>query len=384
MIFVGVDWAEDHHDLCLVDEAGHRLTQARLSTGVDGVRRFHELVAEHNQTGAAADVVVGVETDRGLLVGALVAAGYSVYAINPLAASRYRERHTVSGAKSDAGDALMLAELVRTDRHNHRQVEADTDLAEAIKVLARAHKSLIWMRQRHVNQLRNALLDFYPQALQAFGTDLTSGDALAILAAAPTPSSGRSLPRAKVAAALRRGGRERHIEARATEIHEALRSPQLEAPALATAAYGATVRALVAVIGETNRQIAHLEDVLTQSFECHPDAKILRSLPGLGAVLGARVLAEFGDSPTRFHDARARKNYAGTAPITRASGKHRSVQARYACNKRLLDTCDLWAFCTLTASPGARRYYDALRARGQGHHQALRQLANRLVAGLYT
>jgi hypothetical protein len=149
-------------------------------------------------------VVVGVELDRGLLVGALTAAGYQVVAVNPLAASRYRERHAVSGAKSDPGDAKVLADLVRTDRHSHRLVAGDSELAEAIGVLARAHQSAIWSRQRQLNSLRSALRGFYPAALDAFGTDLASGDALAVLALAPTPELGRQLSRAKLAAALRR------------------------------------------------------------------------------------------------------------------------------------------------------------------------------------
>ena len=134
-------------------------------------------------------MVVGIETDRGLWVTALVAAGYQVWAINPMAAARYRDRHHVSGAKSDASDAKLLADLVRTDRHNHRPVAGDSPDAEAIKVLARAHQSLIWARTRHANMLRSALREYYPAALEAF-EDLTDRDALAVLGRAPTPAQG--------------------------------------------------------------------------------------------------------------------------------------------------------------------------------------------------
>ena len=141
MIFVGDDWAEDHHDVHLMDESGARLAWRRLPEGLGGIGEFHQLLARHAEE--PDQVVIGIETDRGLWVEALVAAGYQVYAINPLAAARYRDRHSVSGAKSDAGDAKLLADLVRTDRHNHRPVAGDSPAAEAVKVLARAHQNLI-------------------------------------------------------------------------------------------------------------------------------------------------------------------------------------------------------------------------------------------------
>jgi transposase len=307
-------------------------------------------------------VVIGIETAHGLLPQLLIAAGYQMYVVNPLAASRYRERHAVSGAKSDAGDSKMLADLVRTDRHNHRRYLGDTDLAAATKVLARSHKQLIWLRQRHINQLRSTLRVYYPAILGVF-VDLGSTEALALLDRAATPTEGRSLSQSKIRSLVEAAGRKRGVEVRVQTIQAALRSPQLEAPVLLTRAYGTSVRALVALLRAVNTQIASLESELTQSFERHSDAEIIRSLPGLGAVLGARVLAEFGDEPTRFVDGRARKNYAGTSPITRASGKKKAVSARYVRNQWLADALERWAFSSLRGSPGARSYYDALRAR---------------------
>ena len=386
MIFVGDDWAEAHHDICVIDEAGKKLAKRRVPEGLDGVNQFHALVAAHASD--PAEVVVGIETDRGLFVQALIAAGYQVYAINPLAASRYRERHSTSGAKSDPGDALVLAELVRTDRHNHRPVAGDSELAEAVKVLARAQQNLIWVRQRQLNTLRSTLREYYPAALEAFGDDLGSRDALAVLGRAPTPALGKGLSAAKVASAIRAAGRQRNVETKAGEIREHLRGAHLEPPAQLAKAYGATVKATVGILTEMNAQLAALEEELRGSFETHPDAEIIVSLPGLGTVLGARVLAEFGDDRTRYDDAKARKSYAGTAPITKASGKSKVVLARFARNSRLADACYLWAFSALSASPGARAFYDAHRAaRGpndkDAHSKALRALANRLVGILH-
>jgi hypothetical protein len=262
-------------------------------------------------------------------------------------------------------------------------VAGDSGLVEAVKVLARAHQSLIWSRQRQLNQLRNALREFYPAALEAFGTDLASADALAVLALAPTPAQARSLSTARIAAALRKGGRERRVAQRAEEIRQALRGSQLDAPAVLSRAYGEVVRSTVRIVAEMTVQIEALARELQTSFEEHPDAEILRSLPGLGSVLGARVLAEFGDDPTRYADPKARKNYAGTSPITKASGRSKVALARFARNRRLADALEMWAFCSLSTSAGARRHYDAHRAKGNTHHQALRSLANRWVGILH-
>jgi transposase len=380
MIFIGDDWAEDHHDVYLMDEAGKRLASRQLPEGLTGVRQLHGLIAEHAED--PDQVVIGIETDRGLWVGALTGAGYQVYAINPLAVARYRDRHHVSGAKSDASDAKLLADLVRTDRHNHRRVAGDSAEAEGIKVLARAHQSLIWARTRHTNALRSTLREYFPAALVAFD-DLAHGDALGVLGRAPTPEQGARLDRPAIQSALKRGGRKRNIAARAREIQAALRSEQLAAPAPVATAFGATTRAAVGIIAELNRQIVELETALAEHFDQHPDAGIYRSLPGLGVTLGARVLGEFGDDPNRYTDAKSRRNYAGTSPLTVASGKKRAVLARHARNRRLYDAIDQWAFCALSASPGARAFYDHHRTAGDTHHQALRALGNRLVGILH-
>jgi transposase len=376
-----VDWGERHHNLCLLDQDGIVLAARRITDGLAGVGELYTLVAAHAKD--PTQVAVGIETDRGLLVGALLAAGYQVYAVNPQVVGRYRGRHSSSRAKSDRGDAKVLADLVRTDRNNHRPVAGDSPLAEAIKVLARAHQSLIRARQWHVNALRSALREFHPGALAALGAQLAEPEALAVLELAPTPELGRRLTRAAVRRALVGAGRWRNLQARVVAVHDALATPQLAAPQPMEAAYREVVGALVAMLRCLNQQITGLEQQLAARFAAHPDAAILRSLPGLGVVLGARVLGEFGDDPHRYATAKGHKSFAGTAPVTRASGLRRVVVARVACNQRLVDACYLWAFAALTASAGARRCYDAHRARGATHHQALRALGNRLVGILH-
>jgi hypothetical protein len=382
-LFVGDDWAEDHHDIEVMDEAGRVLAKKRLPEGVAGIAQLHELTGRYlGEDEQDAEVVAGIETDRGPWVAALIAAGYVVYPVNPLQASRYRDRHGVSGAKSDGADAHMLADMVRTDSHQLRPAAGDSPQAEAIKVVARTHKTLIWERTRAVQRLRHQLREYFPAALQAFGEDLDAPDALELLAKAPDPARAARLTRAQISAALKRA-RRRNIAGKTTVILAALRGEQLGQPPALTAAYAATAQSLIAVITTLNEQVTILQGQVEAHFGRHPDAEIYLSQPGLGAILGARVLGEFGDAPDRYADGKARKNYAATSPITRASGKKKVVAARWIHNDRLIDALMAQAFAALGASPGARAFYDELRAKGIEHNDALRRLANRLVGILH-
>jgi transposase len=381
-LFVGDDWAEDHHDVEVMSEAGKVLARRRLPEGVAGIAELHVLIGAHlGEDAGEAEVAVGIETDRGPWVAALVAAGYLVFPVNPLQASRYRERHGVSGAKSDAGDAHVLADMVRTDSHQLRPAAGDSPEAGAVKVLARTHKTLIWERTRATQRLRHQLREYFPAALEAF-EDLDASDTLELLGRAPEPGRAARLTRAQVSAALKRA-RRRDIPGKATAILAALRGEHLGQPEALTAAYAATARALIAVITALNEQVKTLQGRVEEHFGRHPDAEIYRSQPGMGAILGARVLAEFGDDPRRYADGKSRRNYAATSPVTRASGKRKVVAARFVHNGRLVDALNAQAFAALNASPGARAFYDQQRARGHQHNDALRRLANRLVGILH-
>jgi transposase len=382
LLFVGDDWAEDHHDVELMDPTGRRLAKARLPEGVAGIARLHTMIGEQlGEDTDEAQVRIGIETDRGPWVRALIAAGYTVFAINPLSVARYRERHSVSGAKSDAADAHTLADMVRTDSHQLRPVAGDSPEAEAVKVVTRAHKTLIWERTRHTQRLRHALREYFPAALEAF-EDLDAADTLELLGKAPDPASAARLTIAQISAALKRA-RRRDVAQKAARIQAVLRAKHLGQPEVVTAAYAATTRAAAAVLTTLVEQVKALQGQVDAHFGPHPDAEIIGSQPGLGPVLGARVLAEFGDDRDRYADAKSRKNYAGTSPITRASGKKKVVVARFVHNDRLIDALMTQAFSALNVSPGARAYYDQLRARGAEHNAALRQLANRLVGILH-
>jgi transposase len=214
MLFVGDDWAEAHHDIEIEDEQGRVLARRRLPEGLAGITLLHELIAEHLDPTAEPDQVqLGIETERGPWVQALLAAGYVVYAINPMQVARYRERHSTSGAKSDPADAHLLAEIVRLDRAHHRPVAGDSEIAEHVKVATRAHQTMIWSRVRQANSLRSLLREYYPAALAAFGADLAGREALAVLpshpprtrdAACPRPDSSRCSARLADSATSRR------------------------------------------------------------------------------------------------------------------------------------------------------------------------------------
>ncbi|WP_405853894.1 IS110 family transposase [Streptomyces sp. NBC_01515] len=384
MLLIGDDWAEDHHDVEIQDETGRKLAAANLPEGVAGMAKLHELVARHGgESPDPGKVVVGIETDRGSWVQALIASGYQVYAINPRQVARFKERYASSGAKSDKGDAHALADMVRIDRDQLRPVAGDSDAAQAVKVVACAHQTLMRERTRTFQRLRSTLREYFPGALTAYADlTLTSADALELLIKAPAPATAAKLTRTQITTVLARH-RRRNRDTKAATVQAALRERQLALPDQVTAAYAATATAHARLIIALNEQIAELEEQVKAHFLKHPDAEIYLSMPGIAEITGARVLAEFGDDPDRYASAKARKNYAGTSPVTRASGKSHTVKARYVRNNRLADALQSQAFSALRASPGARRYYDKQRARELGYNPALRQLGNRLVGILH-
>jgi len=391
VLFVGDDWAEDHHDLEVQDEQGRVLGRRRVEIGVDGLAALHALVAEHldeSNPDGAGQVLVGIEIDRGTWVNALVASGYTVFGVNPKLAARHREIMSLGGGKDDKTDAHTLADMVRTRRHQLRPIAGDSELGSAIKIVARAHQTMIWERTRHLLRLRAALKEYFPAALAAFtdlgptaGTagGLSSPDALELLAKAPTPAAAVRLTLPQITAALRKAHRRGDLTDRAVRIQEVLRTAQLPVPEVVAGAYAATVRSQIAMLQTTIAQVLELENEVEAHFGRHPDAEILLSLPGIGAINGARVLAEFGDDPDRYASAKARKNYAGTSPITRQSGKTKTVHSRFIYNRRLVDALHSQAMTAARDDPDAHAYYQRLRDRGAAHNTALHQLANRLV-----
>ena len=359
-IYCGIDWAEDHHDIALVSKDGLLLARRRISDDAAGLTQLLALLAEHGDT-PDDPVPVAIETPRGLLVAGLRATGRPVYPVNPMAVARYRDRHSVAGRKSDHGDAVVLAGVLRTDIALHRPLPADTELAQAIAVLARAQQDAVWDRTQAHNRLRSHLREYFPAFLAAFAAakgGIMRPEARTILAAAPTPGDAAKLTLTQLRALLKKAGRSRGLDTEATRLHDAFRAGQIRQLPLVEAAMGRQALALLGQLDAACTSADNLERAATESFNLHPDAGIITSFPGLGALTGARVLAEIGDDRSRFQDAKGLKAYAGAAPITRASGKTRSVTHRRVKNNRLAAAGYLWAFSALTASPGARAHYD--------------------------
>jgi hypothetical protein len=384
-VFCGIDWAEDHHDIAVVDLHGQLLARRRISDDAAGLAALLGLLAEHGDS--AEDLVaVAIETPRGLLTACLRATGRPVYPINPMAVSRYRDRHSVAGRKSDHGDAVVLASILRTDAHAHRPLPADTELAQAIAVLARAQQDAVWARTAAHNKLRSHLREYYPAFLAAYAAargGITRPDARAILAAAPDPAAAARLTTAQLRALLRKAGRQRGIDTEAARLREAFRAPQMRQLPLVEQAMGRQALALLGQLNAACQAADDLEQAAIESFNQHPDAGIITSFPGLGPIAGARVLAETGDDRSRFADAKGLKAYAGAAPITRASGKTTAVLHRRVKNQRLAAVGYVWAFAALTASPGARAHYDRRRQDGDRHAAAQRNLFGRLLGCLH-
>jgi transposase len=386
LIYCGIDWAEKTHDVALVDDSGQLLSKRHITDDAAGYKILLNLLAEHGDT-EEDPIPVAIETSRGLLVAVLRTGKRKVFAINPLAAARYRDRHSVSRKKSAPGDALVLANVLRTDMHAHRPLPDDSDLARAIAVLARAQQDATWNRQQQANQLRSLLREYYPAALEAVATwtnGLCRPEARELLRLALTPARVARLSRTQISAAFKRAGRKRGIEAEAERFREVFRAEYAHQPTLVEDALGQQMLALLVQLEAACTAADDLAKAVEDAFPQHPDAEVILSFPGLGVQLGARVLAEIGDDRTRFTDARGLKSYAGSSPITRASGKKSSITRRRVKNDRLNHAGYLWAFAALTASPGAKVHYRRRRDKhGDWHAAALRHLFNRLVGQIY-
>jgi transposase len=353
----GIDWAEGHHDIALVDSQGTLLASQRVDDSAAGLAELLDLLSTHGDR-VEDPIPAAIETPRGLLAVALRTNGRAVYAINPMAVARYREQHTVSRKKSDAQDAAVLANTLRTDRHAHRPLPQDSELVQSIAVLACAQQDAVWDRQQHANRIRSLLREYYPSALKAFPhtADLSSPAARLLLRTAPPPSQAAALTGSRLRRILLKSGRTRNIEATVARLLPILREAAMHQLPGVEAAFGSQ---LTALLGQFNAACDGL-DALTLAVEglfvTHPDAGILTSFPGVGPIAGARVLAEIGDDRTRFVAAGSLKAYAGSAPVTRASGKSHTVLARRVKNNRLAAAGYVWAFSALTRSLGARAH----------------------------
>ena len=271
-VFCGIDWAEDHHDIALTDRDGKLLARRRISDDAAGLASLLALLAEHGDT-AEDPVPVAIETPRGLLVACLRATGRQVYPINPRAVARYRDRHSIAGRKSDHGDSFVLAGVLRTDLHAHRPLPADSELAQAIAVLARAQQDAVWDRTTAQNRLRSHLREYFPGFLAAFAgvrDGILRPEARTILAAAPTPADAAALTLAQLRALLTRAGRKRGIDTEAQRLREAFQAEQMRQPPLVEQAMGRQALALLGQLDAACTSAADLEQAAVESDQENP------------------------------------------------------------------------------------------------------------------
>lgn len=382
MVFVGVDWAETQHAVCLLDAAGTVIRRLRVPHTAAGLAQLETAITAVEPTARA--VLVAIERPDGLLVAGLLAAGYVVYALNPKGVERYRDRTRVAGGKTDPADAELLARILLTDRDRHQPLQPSSALVEELRVIARQDEVASRDQRRLLNRLRHDLLAVFPSLLEAFGT-LSAVSTLAFLEQWPTATAARALSQAEIETFLRQHHHNRPAAA-ALRSHAAFQAPALTASAhLETARAGAIQLAARQLLLLQRQRLAWEQRLhaLLAGDHAHPDGELLLSLPGLNARLAARVLGEIGDRRERFPTPAALQSYAGTAPVTKASGRARIVVARMACNRFLRQALLRWAFCSLTRSAWARAYYDQHRQAGKTHFMALRTLANRWLGILH-
>ncbi len=373
--FVGFDWAGDHHDVVLVDQHGRIVEDFRFDDTAEGWQRLIKTLSKH------PDPAVAIETSGGMTVQRLLEAGYAVYPVNPKAAKRYRERKSPSGTKTDHLDAWSLADALRLDGHTWRQLKADDPLTVELRLLCRDEVTLIEQRTALICQLRAALHEYYPVALEAFD-EWTLRSAWAFVEAFPTPE------------ALAKAGKRRWEKFLHT--HKLYRpetyQKRLDMFARAETFCGnrATTNAksmlAVALAGQLRVLQSHLDkfrEQIEKLFAQHPDHDLFGSLPGAGEKLAPRLLAELGDDRDRFDSPQALQCYAGTAPVSFESGQIKRVRFRRACQKALRHSVHLWANLSRATCPWAEAYYRKKRDEGQTHACALRCLGQRWLKILW-
>jgi transposase len=369
-VFVGIDWASERHAVCVLDDAGNKRTAFEVQHTADG---FAALVARLGRLGDPAELPVAIERPDGRLVDRLLEAGYPVVPVKSTAIKTWRDGEVLSGAKSDAGDAQVIAEYLRLRRHRLRELAPFSAETRALRAVVRTRDDLVAQRVAATNQLAGVLDAFWPGAKAVFA-DIESPIALAFLTSYPTPESAAHLGERRMAAFLTKHGYSGRRPA--AELLVRLRAaPAGLAGTAEVEARRDAVLALVGVLGALNTAIKDLDRSVVAHLGEHPDAEIFTSLPRSGRISAAQVLAEWGDCRQAYDGPEAVAALAGATPVTRQSGKHTSVSFRWACNKRFRQAITLFADNSRHASPWAAKIYADALARGHDHPHAVRVLA---------
>lgn len=368
-VFVGVDWGCGSHAVCVIDAKGQVLDRFEAGHDREGLAALVARLLKHGEPG---DIPVAIERPSGLLVDALVEAGFVVTPIHPNVVKACRPRYRAVSAKSDPGDAYVLADILRTDGHRLRPLKPQSDAIKALRGLVRGRDDLVGSRVALANQLRALLDSFWPGAAAIFA-DVASPIALAFIERYPTPDSAARLGPKRLAGFLAQHhycGR-RSPEALLERLHVA---PEGRAGEAESEAKGELARALARTLQSLVGEIAHITSRIEHTVAELPDGQIVMSFPRTGRICAAQILAELGDVRERFQTEDQLAAEAGLAPVTYQSGKSRGVGWRWACNKRLRAAITCFADNSRHQSPWAADIYKRARARGCDHPHAIRVL----------
>lgn len=376
MYFVGIDWADQKHDVLVIDQAGENIKKFRISHNAKGFQSLKEQLLKLNSD--YEQFACMIETRNGLLVQFLLEAGFPVYPLNPKVVNRRRKP---SGAKSDLIDALILADIGRADLRHLRRLKKDPELIEQLKLLTRDQDSLIKDATRLKNKLTSCLKEYYPAALTFFTK--IGPVALKFLKEYPNHFKVQKASANKIEKSLKKYKHPRPKKAAAT-IYEQAHSPQLKASMPVVLAKTRLMLALVAQLEPLLEQIDDYDKEIEKLFNKHSDSKIFASLPGAGERLAPRLLAEWGDDRQRYHNAAVVQALSGTSPVLYQSGKYRFTRQRKSCVKPFRRALHLFAFQTIRKTPWAREYYYQKRKQGKKHNETLRALANIWVRIIFT
>jgi transposase len=371
MFYAGVDWANDHHDVLVIDDAGHRLGSLRVAHSPEGLSKLNAFPEQITGPDGKEHMACIVETSHGLLIASLLEADWPVYPVNPKTVDR---RRSASGAKTDVIDAYLLAKTGRADLADLRRLTPESDIVVELKALTRDQDALIQMQTRLVNQLTACLKAYYPVALQLF-TKLQQRFTLIFLQTYPTPQAAMGASQEQIAAVLKNAG---HTTAEqvAPKIFARLHQPHLMANAITTRTKSRLLVALVAQLLPLIKQIADYDQEIERLFLMHEDHEIFTSLPRAGKRLAPRLLAEIGDDRNRYTDAQSLQALAGTSPVLFQSGTYLKAHRRLACIKPLRNALQQFAWQSTQQEAWALAYYERKRAEGKSHTVAVRALAN--------
>lgn len=380
LLLVGIDWADQKHDVCIMNETGGVLFAFTIPHSHEGFSTLREQVWTAAPEGAT--VLCAVETNNGILVNFLLEQGWTVYPINPKSVDRYRERTRTAKAKSDQLDAWLLSDILRTDRHLHRPMLPDTEAVRELKELTRGREALVQESVRLVNQLQACLKAYWPESIGMF-SDLACPWALDFLSEYPTLKQARAVNTEDLRAFLKK---HRHPQwrSKAEGIQTSLQAPHVQVPDYVSRARSRHMVHLAKQLKTVVDDLKAYEKEIERLLKSHPDGALFLSLPGAGATLAAKLLAEVGDNRERYKNANSLQCEAGTAPVTKKSGKTLSqVLFRRACKKPLRQAFQLFAGCSIRFCPWARALYAEQRSKGKCHDEAVRIIANRWAKIVY-